>query len=112
MIYHNLEMLCDIPWITHTANIDKYILNMCRHCFLQQVIEGKIEGGIEVKGRQRRRCRKLLDDLKERREYSHLKVEDLDHTMRKARFGRGLGPVMRQTTKRMNSIMLSNAKII
>ena len=36
------------------------------NCLLQQVIEGKIQGGIEVKGRQGRRRRKLLDDLKER----------------------------------------------
>jgi len=32
-----------------------------------------------VTGRQGRRCRKLLDDLKERRGYSHLKEEALDH---------------------------------
>jgi hypothetical protein len=42
-----------------------------RNCILQQVIEGKIQGGIEVIGRQGRRQgrrrRKLLDDLKERR---------------------------------------------
>ena len=35
-----------------------------RNCLLQQVIEGKIKGGIEVTGRRGRRCRKLLDDLK------------------------------------------------
>ena len=39
-----------------------------RNCLLQRVTEGKIQGGIEVTGRQGRRCRKLLDDLKERRE--------------------------------------------
>ena len=50
-------------------------------------------------GRQGRRCRKLLDDLKERREYSHLKEEALDPTMWRARFGRGFGPVVRQTAK-------------
>jgi hypothetical protein len=38
-----------------------------RNCLLQRVIEGKIKGGIEVTGRRRRRLRKLLDDLKERR---------------------------------------------
>jgi hypothetical protein len=42
-----------------------------RNCLLQQVIEGKIKGGIEVKGRRGRRGRKLLDDLTERRGYSH-----------------------------------------
>ena len=70
-----------------------------RNCLLQQVIKGKMQGGIEVTGRQGRRRRKLLDDLKERRGYSHLKEEALDRTMWKARFGRGFGPVVRQTTK-------------
>ena len=51
-----------------------------RNCLLQQVIEGKIKGGIEVTGRRRRRRRKLLDDLKERRGYSHLKEETLNRT--------------------------------
>jgi len=55
--------------------------------------------GIEVTGRQGRRRAKLLDDLKERRGYSHLKEEALDRTMWRARFGRGFGPVVRQTAK-------------
>ena len=50
-------------------------------------------------GRQGRRHRKLLDDLKERRGYSHLKEEALDRTMWRPRFGRGFGPVVRQNTK-------------
>jgi len=57
------------------------------------------EGGIEVTGRQRKRRIKLLDDLKGRRGYSHLKEEALDRSMWRARFGRGFGPVVRQTTK-------------
>jgi hypothetical protein len=44
-----------------------------RNCVLQQVIEGKIKGEREVTGRRGRRRKKLLDDLKERRGYSHLK---------------------------------------
>ena len=48
-----------------------------RNCLLQRVIEGKIKGGIEVAERRGRRRRKLLDDLKERRGYSHLKEEAL-----------------------------------
>ena len=40
---------------------------LCRNCLLQWVIEGKIKGGIEMRGRRGRRRRKLLDDLKERR---------------------------------------------
>ena len=70
-----------------------------RNCLLQRGIEGKIKGGIEVTGRRGRKRRKLLDDLKERRGYSQLKEEALDRTMRRARFGRGFGPVVRQTTK-------------
>jgi hypothetical protein len=65
-----------------------------RNCLLQRVIEGKIKGGIEVTERRGKRRRKLLDDLKERRGYSHLKEEALDRTMWKAGFGR---PVVRQT---------------
>ena len=48
-------------------------------------------------GRQGRRRGKLLDDLKERGGYSHLKEEALDRTMWRAGFGRGFGPVVRQT---------------
>jgi hypothetical protein len=35
-----------------------------RNCLLQRVTEGKIQGRAEVTGRQGRRRRKLLDDLK------------------------------------------------
>ena len=69
------------------------------NCLLQRVIERKVKGGIEVTGRRGRKRRKLLDGLKERRGYSHLKEEALDPTMWRARFGRGFGPVVRQTTK-------------
>jgi len=37
--------------------------------------------------------------VRERRGYSHLKEEALDRTMWRARFGRGFGPVVRQTAK-------------
>ena len=50
-------------------------------------------------GRQERRRRKLLDGLKEKRGYYHLKEEALDRTIWRARFGRGFGHVERQTTK-------------
>jgi hypothetical protein len=88
------NILHEIPkwkakWIGHILR---------RNCLLQRVTEGKIQGGIEVTGRQGRRGRKLLDDLKERRGYSHLKEEALDRTMWRSRFGRGFRPVVRQTT--------------
>ena len=66
-----------------------------RNCLLQRVNDEKIQGGIEVTRRQGRRRRKLLDDLKERRGYSHLKEEALDRIMWRARFGRGFGPVVK-----------------
>jgi hypothetical protein len=37
-----------------------------RNCLLKHVIEGKIKGRIEVMGRRGRRCKQLLDDLKEK----------------------------------------------
>jgi len=71
-----------------------------RNFLLQRAIEGKIQGGIEVTGRRGKRREKLLDELKERRGYSHLKEEALDRTMLwRGRFGRGFGPVVRQNTK-------------
>jgi hypothetical protein len=70
-----------------------------RNCLLQRVIEGKIKVGIEVTGRRGTRRRKLLDDLKERRGYSHLNEEAVDRTMWRARFGRGFGHFIRQTTE-------------
>ena len=79
------------------ANWIGHILH--RNCLVQQVIEGKIKGGIEVTGRRGRRRGRLLDDLKERRRYSHLNQEALDCAVSRAGFGRGFGPVVRQTTK-------------
>jgi len=48
-----------------------------RNCLLKHVIEGKIEGRIEVTGRRRRRRKQLSDDLAERKEYWKLKEEAL-----------------------------------
>ena len=49
------------------ANWTGHILR--RNCLLQQVIEGKIKGQIEVTRRRGRRRKKLLDDLKDGRGY-------------------------------------------
>jgi hypothetical protein len=40
-----------------------------KNYLLKHVIEGKIEGRIEVTGRRGRRRKLLLDDVKEKREY-------------------------------------------
>jgi hypothetical protein len=63
-------------WIGHVLR---------RNCLLRQVIKGKIKGGIEVTGRRGRRLMKLLDDLKERREYLNLKEEALDRIVWRGR---------------------------
>ena len=86
----NNYILCIANWIGQILR---------RDCLLQWVTEGKIQGEIEVTGRQGRRRRKLLDDLKESRGYSHLKEEALDRTMWRAGFGRCFGRVVRQTAK-------------
>ena len=66
-----------------------------RNCLLKQFIKGKKE----VTRRRGKRRKKLLDDLKDRRGYSHLKEEALDRTMWRNRFGRFAGPVVRQITE-------------
>jgi len=48
-------------------------------------------------GRWGRRRKHLLDDFKEKRRYWKLKEEALYRTFRRTRFGRGYGPVARQT---------------
>jgi hypothetical protein len=88
--------------IVHTikrrkANWIGHILR--RNCLLKHVIEGKLEGGIEVMRRRGRRRKQLLVDLKEKRRYWKLKEEALDRTLWRTRFGRGYGPVVRQATE-------------
>ena len=70
-----------------------------RNCLLKQVMEGKIKGETEVTRRRGRRRRKLLDDLKDRRGYSHLKEEALDRTMWRNRFGGVYEPLIRQNAE-------------
>ena len=67
---------------------------LCRNCLLKEIIEGKIKGQIEVTRRRGRRCKKLLDNLKDRRGYCRLKEEALDRTMWRNCFGRLFGPVI------------------
>ena len=84
------HILCSLDWIGHILR---------RNCLLKQVIEGKIKVEKEVTRRRGRRRKKLLDDIKDRRGYSHLKEDALDCTMWRKRFGRGFGPVIRQNTE-------------
>jgi hypothetical protein len=70
-----------------------------RNCLVKHVIEGKIEGRMEVMRRRGRRRKQILDDLKKMRGYWNFKEEALDSTVWITRFGRGYGPVVRQTRK-------------
>ena len=72
--YRNI--LHEIKW---KGNWIGHILR--RNCLLQQVIEAKIKGQIEVTRRRGRRRKKLLDNLKDRRGYCQLKEEALDRTI-------------------------------
>jgi hypothetical protein len=45
---------------------------LCRNCLLKHVLEGKIEGRIEVTGRRGRRHKQLLDGCKEKRGFLKL----------------------------------------
>jgi len=108
----SFEMWCwrrmeKISWTNHVRNEQRNILHeirkwkanwighiLHRNCLLKQVTEGKTKGDMEVA----RRRKKLLDDLKDRRGYSHLK-EALDCTMWRHHFGGGFGPVVRENTE-------------
>ena len=70
-----------------------------RNSLLKQVIEGKIKGEMEVTRRRGRRRKKLMDELKDRRGFSHLKEKALDRTMWRNRFRGGFGPVVRQNNE-------------
>jgi hypothetical protein len=54
---------------------------------------------MEVTRRRGRRRKNLLDDLKDKRGYSHLKEEALDRIMWMNRLGRGVGPAVREITE-------------
>ncbi|PNF29589.1 hypothetical protein B7P43_G01947 [Cryptotermes secundus] len=72
-------------WIAHILR---------SNCILKEVIEGKIEGRIEVTRRRGKRRKKMLDDLGDRRGYSHLKEKALDRIKWRNCFGRDCGPVV------------------
>jgi hypothetical protein len=68
-----------------------------RNCLLKHVIEGKIEGRIEVTGKRGKRSKQLLDDHKEKRGNCKLKEGAIDRILWSTHFGRGYGPGVRLT---------------
>ncbi|PNF17737.1 hypothetical protein B7P43_G07070 [Cryptotermes secundus] len=83
-ILHQIRKL-KANWIGHILR---------SNCLLKEVIEGKIEGRIEMT----RRRKKMLDDLGDRRGYSQLKEKALDRIKWRNCFGRDCGPVVWQIT--------------
>jgi hypothetical protein len=90
---HKIKKKRKSSWIGHILR---------RDCHLKLIIEGKIEGVIKVMERQRRRCRKQLDNFKETRGYWNMKERTLDSCQWRPCFGRGYVPEVRQTTKWIN----------
>ena len=83
----------NVNWMRHILH---------RICLLKHVIEGKREGRIEVTERRGRRYKQLVDNLNKKTGYWKLKEVALYRTVWRTRFGRGYGPVVRQTA-RMNA---------
>ena len=46
--------------------------------------------------RMKRKCKQVLDDLKEKRNYWKMKQKALDRTLLRTGFGRGCRPLVRQ----------------
>ncbi|PNF31814.1 hypothetical protein B7P43_G09328 [Cryptotermes secundus] len=83
--------------IRHSRNEYEFltvVLVYTKNCLLKEVIEGKIDGRIEVTRRRGRRRKKILDDLGDRRGYCHLKEKALDRIKWRNCFGRDCGPVV------------------
>jgi hypothetical protein len=68
-----------------------------RNCLLKHVIEGKLEGRIEMTGRRGRSRKQLLDYLMEKKSNWKFKEKAVDRTLWRTRFGGGYGAVVRQT---------------
>jgi hypothetical protein len=66
---------------------------------VNHVSKRKMEEMIEIKERRGIRRKQLLDGLMETRGCSKSKEEALDRTLWRTGFGRGCGPVVRQTAE-------------
>jgi hypothetical protein len=79
-ILHRIRRRKD-NWIGHILR---------RNCLLKHVIEGKIEGRIQMTRRRGRGRKQPMDDLKEKRGYLKLKEEALDRIWWITRFRKGM----------------------
>jgi hypothetical protein len=56
-------------------------VDLAQKVLLKENTEGKIGGRTDLTGRRGKRCKQLLDDLKENRGYWKLKEEALDRSL-------------------------------
>jgi len=63
---------------------------LCRNCLLNQVVEGKTEGRIEVRERRGIRSKQLPNDIKEQSGFLKWKEEALGRTVWRTRFWKRL----------------------
>jgi hypothetical protein len=78
-----------------------------RNCLLKQIIEGKIDGRMEVTGRRGKSCKELLDDLKEKRGYWKLKQEAADRSVLRTSFRETVyAPVVREARELLLLLLL------
>jgi hypothetical protein len=64
---------------------------------LKRLIEGKIEGGIEVTERRRGKRKQLFNDPKEKTGFCKLQAEALDRAVWRTGYGAGYGNVVIQS---------------
>jgi hypothetical protein len=100
-ILHTVKRM-KVNWIGHILR---------RNCLLEHIIEGNVEGRMEVTGRLERRRKQILGDVKEKRGYWKLKEEALYRTVWRTGFGRGYGLVVRQAMKCRLCVFLLNRPI-
>ena len=72
IILHTIKKKSKANWIGHI---------LCRNCLPKHIIEGKIQGRIEVTGRRGKRRKQLLDGLQKMRAYWKLREESLDRSL-------------------------------
>jgi hypothetical protein len=87
----------------HPTNYNKKKKFLRRTCLLKLVIEGKIEGRIEVTGGRRTRLKQLLKDFKEDRGYCEFEEEEPRSQCGKKWLLRGYGPVVRRTSSSLRT---------
>jgi hypothetical protein len=78
------------------------VTSCVENAFLKYVIEGQIKGRIEVTGRQGRRRKQPLANVKEKRGYCKFKVETLDRARCRTRFERDSLSGVRTATEPKN----------